>query len=277
VGTNNIPREVERNDIEQQENVSFPYGISMGKLYAEEQICFNKNLCGCSNNGTKTNTPSDFRKIIEVAGKGLLNFFFCIVPDDFTEEINVDDQIIVKFEDYFDNCIVTFTEEKTKLRREKLGLSGEALPVLIRKVTLNDLETISKNDSDQTIAKDSFRVKVSNSNLIMKLVDIHFQFDRKKLFFFYTADGRVDFRALAKDLAAEFKTRIELRQIGVRDETKRLGGLGICGREFCCTAFINNFKPITIQNAPKQNYCSNFNKYSGPCGKLKCCYIYESD
>jgi cell fate regulator YaaT (PSP1 superfamily) len=109
----------------------------------------------------------------------------------------------------------------------------------------------------------------------MKLVDIHFQFDRKKLFFFYTADGRVDFRELAKRLASKFKTRIELRQIGVRDEAKRIGGLATCGREFCCTSFMNNFKRITTDIALENNISTSISKYTGPCGKLKCCLSFE--
>jgi cell fate regulator YaaT (PSP1 superfamily) len=111
----------------------------------------------------------------------------------------------------------------------------------------------------------------------MKLVHIHYQFDRKRLFFFYTSDGRVDFRELAKDLASEFKTRIELRQMGVRDEAKNIGGLGTCGREFCCSSFLNNFKRISTQLANDQNLNTNLSKLSGPCGKLKCCISFEID
>ncbi|MCK5088008.1 MAG: stage 0 sporulation protein, partial [Melioribacteraceae bacterium] len=92
-----------------------------------------------------------------------------------------------------------------------------------------------------------------------------------------TSDGRVDFRELAKDLASEFKTRIELRQIGVRDEAKRIGGLGTCGREYCCSTFINGFKKITTQIACDQNHSQNLSKLSGPCGKLKCCLSFESE
>jgi cell fate regulator YaaT (PSP1 superfamily) len=109
----------------------------------------------------------------------------------------------------------------------------------------------------------------------MKLVDVHYQFDKKKLYFFYTTDGRVDFRELAKSLASEFRTRIELRQMGVRDEAKRIGGLGSCGREYCCSSFLNNFKKITTQVANQQNTSSNISKLSGPCGKLKCCLCFE--
>ena len=113
---------------------------------------------------------------------------------------------------------------------------GEHLPKIMRKVNDEDLIVQRKNQEDEEKAKESFKVKSLKYNLVMKLVDVHFQFDRNKLFFFYTADGRIDFRELAKDLASEFKTRIELRQIGVRDEAKRIGGIGVCGRVFCCPA-----------------------------------------
>ena len=111
----------------------------------------------------------------------------------------------------------------------------------------------------------------------MKLVDVHYQFDRKKLYFYYTADGRIDFRQLVKELANEFRTRIELRQIGVRDEAKLIGGVGSCGREYCCTSFISSFKKITTQVAHDQNLTSFLAKHSGPCGKLKCCLSFEAE
>ncbi|MBL1211950.1 MAG: hypothetical protein HND52_01220 [Ignavibacteriae bacterium] len=139
----------------------------------------------------------------------------------------------------------------------------------------NDIIKFNSNYEDELNAIPIFRKAVEKYKLSMKLVDIHFQFDRKKLFFYYTSDGRVDFRELAKELASHFKTRIELRQIGVRDEAKRIGGLGTCGREFCCASFLSNFKRITTQIANDQNLSSNMSKLSGPCGKLKCCLSYE--
>jgi len=119
--------------------------------------------------------------------------------------------------------------------------------------------------------------KVQNHGLPMKLVDVEYQFDMRKLTFYFTADGRVDFRELVKDLAAHFRVRIELRQIGVRDETKRLGGFGICGQQLCCTTFLNCFNPITTQMAKVQNLSLNPQKLSGLCGRLKCCMRYELD
>jgi cell fate regulator YaaT (PSP1 superfamily) len=110
----------------------------------------------------------------------------------------------------------------------------------------------------------------------MKLIDVEYQFDRNRITFFFTADGRVDFRALVKELAAAYRTRIELRQIGPRDEAKRFGGLGNCGRDLCCTAWLGNFEPISTGMAKMQNLTMNPFKLAGQCGRLKCCLAFES-
>ena len=154
-------------------------------------------------------------------------------------------------------------------------MHGEDLPQVQRKANQEDIEKVRKNFHDEERANPIFKQAIAKHNLIMKLVSIHYQFDRKKMYFFYTADGRVDFRELAKDLAAEFRTRIELRQIGVRDEAKKVGGMGTCGREYCCQSFLASFKRITTQLATEQNLLSNMGKLSGPCGKLKCCLSFE--
>ena len=111
----------------------------------------------------------------------------------------------------------------------------------------------------------------------MSLVDVEYTFDRGKILFYFTADGRVDFRELVKDLASIFRTRIELRQIGVRDEAKMIGGLGICGRPFCCSSFLGNFQPVSIKMAKEQGLSLNPGKISGTCGRLMCCLKYEQD
>ncbi len=126
----------------------------------------------------------------------------------------------------------------------------------------------------------AFRVcqeKIAAHGLEMKLIDVEYNFDGSKILFFFTADGRVDFRALVKDLASVFRTRIELRQIGVRDEAKMLGGLGICGRPFCCSTFLNDFHPVSIKMAKTQNLSLNPGKISGACGRLMCCLKYEQE
>ena len=119
--------------------------------------------------------------------------------------------------------------------------------------------------------------KVNEHQLDMKLVDVEYTFDRNKVIFYFTADGRVDFRELVKDLAAIFRTRIELRQIGVRDEAKMLGGIGPCGRMLCCSTFLGDFDPVSIKMAKDQNLSLNPTKISGLCGRLMCCLKYEND
>ncbi|MFW6137300.1 MAG: PSP1 domain-containing protein [Candidatus Aminicenantaceae bacterium] len=119
--------------------------------------------------------------------------------------------------------------------------------------------------------------RIKNRNLPMKLVRVHYFFNEKKGIFYYTADGRVDFRVLVKDLAKELKMRIEMRQIGVRDEAKMIGGIGVCGRELCCGTFLKNFEPVTIQKAKKQRIAINPTKISGLCGRLMCCLDFEAE
>lgn len=244
-----------------------------------QNLCCQHNISGCMVCGAELSTlaPLDDRKIIEAYCKGLLGSFYCLIPEGYTEEILPEDLIIVSFEDTTEVATVTEVGELVKIKRQKAGFYGELLPHLLRKAEQADHTIFDKNRSEEEKAREIFKVKVHKYNLNMKLIDIHYQFDRNKLFFFYTADGRVDFRELAKDLAANFRTRIELRQIGVRDEAKRIGGMGTCGREFCCSSFLNNFKKITTQLASEQNLASNFSKLSGPCGKLKCCLSFERD
>lgn len=137
--------------------------------------------------------------------------------------------------------------------------------------TLNYKENIIKQDHAKKIAEE----KINDHQLEMKLLNVEYTFDGSKVVFYFTADGRVDFRELVKDLASVFKTRIELRQVGVRDEAKQLGGLGCCGREFCCSSWIGEFAPVSIKMAKDQNLSLNPTKISGVCGRLMCCLNYE--
>ncbi|MBS4193445.1 stage 0 sporulation family protein [Bacillus sp. FJAT-49705] len=135
-------------------------------------------------------------------------------------------------------------------------------------------------EENKQAAKEAYEVcneKVITHQLDMKLVDVEYTFDRNKVIFYFTADGRVDFRELVKDLAAIFRTRIELRQIGVRDEAKMLGGIGPCGRMLCCSTFLGDFDPVSIKMAKDQNLSLNPTKISGLCGRLMCCLKYEND
>lgn len=143
----------------------------------------------------------------------------------------------------------------------------------------NDEDKV-RNEQNLEKEKQAFDIclkKIAEHGLSMKLVDVEYTFDNNKVIFYFTADGRVDFRELVKDLASIFKTRIELRQIGVRDEAKMIGGLGPCGRSLCCSAFLGEFEPVSIKMAKEQNLSLNPTKISGICGRLMCCLKYEQD
>ena len=150
------------------------------------------------------------------------------------------------------------------------------LKKVIRKSTLKDKERDEKNKELEEEAFDICLEKIEDHGLPMKLIDVEYTFDHNKILFYFTSDGRVDFRELVKDLARVFKTRIELRQIGVRDEAKMVGGLGPCGRPVCCASFLRDFEPISIKMAKKQNLSLNPAKISGLCGRLMCCLRYEA-
>ena len=151
------------------------------------------------------------------------------------------------------------------------------LKKIIRVATNKDRKQHEENKEKEKEALKICEKKVKEHGLDMKLTDVEYKFDRSKLLFFFKADGRIDFRELVKDLAAIYKTRIELRQIGVRDEVKRIGGNGVCGRELCCCSFLSDFEAVSIKMAKEQNISLNPSKISGNCGRLMCCLKYESD
>lgn len=137
-----------------------------------------------------------------------------------------------------------------------------------------------QNEENKKQEKEAFKLcekKIKEHGLDMKLMDVEFKFDKSKILFFFTADGRIDFRELVRDLASVYKTRIELRQVGVRDEVRRLGGNGVCGRELCCCSFLGNFETVSIKMAKEQNVSLNPSKISGNCGRLMCCLQYEQN
>lgn len=151
------------------------------------------------------------------------------------------------------------------------------LKKVLRVATDKDFKQIEENNKK---AENAFKIcerKISEHNLEMKLVSVDYSFDGSKITFFFTADGRVDFRELVKDLVSQFHARIELHQIGVRDEARMLGGLGICGRPYCCKQFLNDFEPVSIKMAKEQGLSLNPTKISGSCGRLMCCLKYEQN
>ena len=151
----------------------------------------------------------------------------------------------------------------------------KALKPITRMADSVDIRRMRQNREDEKRAYRTCQECISRHGLEMKLVEAEYTLDRSKIMFYFTADGRVDFRELVKDLAGQFHTRIELRQIGVRDESKMLGGLGVCGQPFCCSRFLKNFQPVSIKMAKEQGLSLNPAKISGACGRLMCCLAYE--
>lgn len=151
------------------------------------------------------------------------------------------------------------------------------LKPVIRKATDADRKVVQANKEKEANAFKICLEKIKKHNLNMKLVDVEYTFDGSKILFYFTSDNRVDFRELVKDLASVFKTRIELRQIGVRDQSKMLGGLGVCGRPFCCKTFLGDFQPVSVKMAKEQGLSLSPSKISGTCGRLMCCLKYEQE
>ena len=170
-----------------------------------------------------------------------------------------------------------YGEVVTNVRKVEEESIVAPLKKVIRIANYHDRKNYEENKRKE---KDAFRIceeKIKKHKLDMKLVDVEYKFDNSKILFYFTADGRIDFRELVKELAAVFKTRIELRQIGVRDEVKRIGGNGVCGRELCCCSFLSNFETVSIKMAKEQNISLNPSKISGNCGRLMCCLKYEQN
>jgi cell fate regulator YaaT (PSP1 superfamily) len=168
---------------------------------------------------------------------------------------------------------------KVVIGRKTVNDSDVVLP-LKKVIRVADESDAAQVDENKRAAKNAFKIcqtKIQEHQLDMKLVDVEYTFDRNKIIFYFTADGRVDFRELVKDLASVFRTRIELRQIGVRDEAKMLGGIGPCGRLLCCSTFLGDFEPVSIKMAKDQSLSLNPAKISGLCGRLMCCLKYEND
>lgn len=161
----------------------------------------------------------------------------------------------------------------------EVGENDVVLPLkqVVRPADERDRIQVEENTDESKRAFDLATTKILEHKLDMKLVDVEYTFDRNKIIFYFTAEGRVDFRELVKDLASVFRTRIELRQIGVRDEAKLLGGIGPCGRMLCCSTFLGDFEPVSIKMAKDQNLSLNPTKISGLCGRLMCCLKYEND
>ena len=165
------------------------------------------------------------------------------------------------------------------MAEKEIDESRFSLPIkkILRRATEADVRNLKENEKKEKEAYDICLAKIKANKLEMNLIDVEYTFDGSKILFYFTADGRVDFRQLVKDLASVFRTRIELRQIGVRDEAKMRGGLGICGRPLCCSLFLGDFEPVSIKMAKEQSLSLNPTKISGTCGRLMCCLKYEQE
>ena len=188
------------------------------------------------------------------------------------DEITISDYVVVE-------TVRGIELGKVEIVNKVVDEEDVVLPLkkVLRIATEEDKQKALENKELATEAFHACDEKIQEHDLDMNLVEVEYTFDRNKIIFFFTAEGRIDFRNLVKDLAAEFKTRIELRQIGVRDEAKMLGGIGPCGRMLCCSTFLGDFEPVSIKMAKDQNLSLNPAKISGLCGRLMCCLKYEND
>lgn len=207
-------------------------------------------------------------EIYEVAFKGERRGFFTN-PQQIP--VQVGDSVMVEADRGEDlGCVL---QKGEWIRRKKIGVPRK----ILRRATQEEVRSLQEKARMEQEAFQFCREKIAEHGLNMKLVDVERQFDGNKICFFFTADKRVDFRELVKDLAAVYKTRIDLRQIGVRDEAGRFGGYGPCGRRLCCSVFIEEFEPISAQMAKEQHLALSPTKISGVCGRLMCCLRYEQD
>ncbi|RMF60030.1 MAG: Signal peptidase-like protein [Bacteroidetes bacterium] len=212
-------------------------------------------------------------EIVEVAFKGNRKGFFRNVHN---LDLHTGDYVIVEADRGVDFGIVHMVGELVRLRLKSKALDeDDDFPNVVRLANLHDIEQWEANKEREAETFLVGRRAIDRMNLPMKLVDVEWQFDHKKVTFYFTAEHRVDFRALVRELAKRFRTRVELRQIGARDEAARIGGIGSCGRELCCSTWLQSFKPVTTQSARVQNLPLNPVRLSGQCGRLKCCLNYE--
>ena len=210
------------------------------------------------------------KRVIGVKFKqlGKIYHFECLE----NETYKLEDKVIVETSRGIEYATVVLEEKNVEEEHLVMPLK----PVL-RIADENDCKIYEQNILDAQEALEICREKIKTHNLDMNLIDNEYTFDKTKLIFYFTADGRIDFRELVRDLASVFRTRIELRQIGVRDEAKKLGGFGPCGKEYCCKKWLSDFEPVTIKMAKDQGLSLNPSKISGTCGRLFCCLKYEEE
>jgi len=189
------------------------------------------------------------------------------------EDIKPNDSVIIKslIGEELGKVVKSFGDSLNKIK------NISSIPEILRKANENDLENFEKKDVDEKKAYDFCLKKIKEREIPIKLIRVTFFTSERKAIFYFSSEGRIDFRDLVKDLAKKFRMRIEMRQIGIRDEAKMIGGIGLCGRQLCCKVFLNTIEPITLQMAKRQNINTNPVKISGLCGRLMCCLSYEED
>lgn len=240
---------------------------------------------GCKTGGCGTKSLADLiqidfpyddaRRVVEVEFAGARREFVEVQDEEMA--LRVRDLVLVQSDRGLDAGFISMTGSLVHAKRKAKRIAHEPLPILARKANEKDLERHNRNLQSERDAMSVCRSRIEAFGLSMHLVDAEWQFDHHRITFYFTADGRVDFRELVRDLAAIFHTRIELRQIAVRDVAKRIGGMGICGRELCCTTHLGRYEHITLDHAKLQQLQPNPSKLSGQCGRLKCCLLYEID
>lgn len=260
--------------------------IVAGTLRTRRSKC----SAGCSDNGCKTGgcktgslveliannfVYDDTRRIVELNYRGNRRGFASV--DDEELLVKVHDTVVVESERGLEVASVKMTGSLVHAKRRAKRMSNEELPCVTRLATEEDRDRENRNRRAEREAMSVCRTRIDAFDLGMNLVEAEWQFDHRRITFYFTAEGRVDFRALVRDLASIFHTRIELRQIAVRDEAKRMGGMGICGKELCCTSHLGRYEHITLEHARAQQLQVNPTKLSGLCGRLKCCLLYELD
>jgi cell fate regulator YaaT (PSP1 superfamily) len=193
-------------------------------------------------------------------------------------ELNLGDEVIIEADRGIDYGRINLSGDLVRLRlKAKKQDESFEFPKIMRKATLEDMERLEKTHERETNSFAACREMIERHGLQMRLIDVEWQFDGNKVTFYFTADKRIDFRKLVRELAAKLSTRIEMRQVGARDAAARVGGLGACGRELCCSTWLQEFKPVNTNAAKAQNLPLNLTRLSGQCGRLKCCLNYELD
>lgn len=217
--------------------------------------------------------PSEDLDVVEVKFKGQRKGFY---QNAGMLDVQVGDMVIVEADRGIDLGMVNLTGELVRVRlKTEAEQNSDKLPKVIRPATPDELETYERKHEDEAEASIIGRELVAKMRLKMKISDVEWQFDRNRITFYFTADRRVDFRKLVREMARRFRTRVELRQIGARDEAARIGGIGSCGRELCCSTWMQRFKPVAMHAAKVQDLPLNPVRLSGQCGRLKCCLNYE--